>query len=241
MPQVQHYIRPTQLAEALQLLAQPGTVALAGGTQLIAGAKTLETVVDLQALGLDQIVVQDDTILLEGMARLQSLVDHPDLPPVLRAMAQREGPNTFRHMSTVGGTVAAADPESELFAALLAFEAMVTIESLAGRSSFPLAAARRLAAGELITAVSIRADGQAAAERVSRTPADKPILAVIGRRDATGVTHLALCGVAPRPILATLDELAALDPPADFRGSAEYRRYLAVLLSQRVLQALTTE
>ena len=63
-------------------------------------------------------------------------------------------------------------------------------------------------------------------------------MAALGRRAPDGI-RLALTGVAPRPVLVDADEpTAGLDPPADFRGSSEYRLELAVTLSARVLGGL---
>jgi CO/xanthine dehydrogenase FAD-binding subunit len=90
----------------------------------------------------------------------------------------------------------------------------------------------------IVTRVSFALDGRAAYERVARTPADSPIVAVIGRRDAAGEVRLAFCGVADRPILLTRSELQTLVPPADFRGSPAYRRAAAIALADRVTQAL---
>ena len=69
-------------------------------------------------------------------------------------------------------------------------------------------------------------------------PADSPIVAVIGRADPKGTIKLAFCGVADRPVLLSPEEIETLDPPGDFRGSAEYRRSVARVLANRVVQTL---
>jgi CO/xanthine dehydrogenase FAD-binding subunit len=174
-----------------------------------------------------------------AMVRLQAVVDHADVPELVRQMTLREGANTFRNMGTLGGVVATADPESELYAALLVHEAMVTVQSSAGEGRVPLA---ELELGErvLITAVTIQLHGQTASDRVARTPADRPIVSVVGRRVADGFL-LAVCGVAKRPILINANEIDQLTPPADFRGSSGYRREMTAVLSQRVLVELGAE
>jgi CO/xanthine dehydrogenase FAD-binding subunit len=204
---------------------------------LIARLTELVDIIDLQAVGLDQIEVEADTITLGAMVRLQAVVAHGEVPELVRQMGLREGPNTFRHMGTVGGVVATADPESELYAALLVHESVVTVQTSTGEARVPLAEFE-LGGRELITAVALQRQGQTASDRVARTPADKPIVAVVGRRVGEDVM-LAACGVAERPVLIKADEIDQLMPPADFRGSSDYRREMTAVLSQRVLAGLS--
>jgi CO/xanthine dehydrogenase FAD-binding subunit len=139
-------------------------------------------------------------------------------------------------MGTIAGCVATADPESELFAALLVHNAVVTIRSAAGTRHVSLASGLSLTAGELITAITMESAGTGVAERVGRTPADKPIVAVVGRQLPDGRLLLAACGVADRPIL--LDEQVELKPAGDFRGSGAYRQQMVLVLKRRVQEQL---
>ena len=236
MAKVENYHRPEIVEEALRLLERPSTIPLAGGTQLIANLAEPVDVIDLQAVGLNQIEVAADTITIGAMVRLQTIAEHAEMPELVRQMTLREGANTFRHMGTLGGVGATADPESELYAALLVHEAVVTVESSAGETHVPLAELE-LERGVLITAVTIQRHGQTASDRVARTPADKPIVAVVGRRVGEAVL-LAACGVGKRPILINADKVDQLIPPGDFRGSSGYRREMTAVLIQRVLMRL---
>ncbi len=243
MHQLQTYHRPETLEAALDLLARPGVTSavLAGGTELNArNLEGVDEVVDLQAIGLDDIQRAGERLVVGAMTRLQAIVESDDAPPLLRETAHREGPNTFRNQGALGGVIVDADPESELLAALLVFEAEVRVQTTGGASTQPLAdfLADIDLAGGIITEISLATDGQTASERVGRTPADKPIVAAVGRKTADGRVLLALCGVADTPILANPDQIASLDPPADFRGSSEYRREMASLLSERVIEEL---
>ncbi len=79
--------------------------------------------------------------------------------------------------------------------------------------------------------------GETAWAGTGRTPVDTPIVAAYARVH-DGETSLALTGVAATPLLVDPADVAALAPPADFRGSSEYRRSLAVVLTRRVLDSL---
>ena len=193
-------------------------------------------------MGLDQISQGDKRLSLGAMVRLQTIVDDEDAPPLLREMARREGPNTFRHASTIGGSIVAANPESELLAALLVFNAEVTIRTADGGHTMSLADFYADLAGNLrgaiLTGVALETDGPTAHDRVARTPQDRPIVAAIARLQSNGAALLALCGVAATPILAGPDDITSLTPPADFRGSSDYRKEMARLLAGRVLNEL---
>jgi CO/xanthine dehydrogenase FAD-binding subunit len=137
--------------------------------------------------------------------------------------------------------VAAADPESELLAGFLAFGATVTVARAADTESIPLgdllADRSRLDSG-IITSVTVDAGGDATAERTGRTPADRPIVMAVARRGEDGSLRLALTGVGDTPTLVEMDALDDLQPPADFRGSTEYRQELAGVLARRVMTRL---
>ncbi len=235
------YGRPSTIDEAFELLARPSAVVLAGGTRRN-GDTTPEQVevVDLQALHLDGIRAEDEHLVRIGaMTRLQQLVDSELVPAVVREAARRERPSTLRAQGTLGGCVATGDAESELLAALLVHEAVVHLGSSGGTDAVPLEsllAALPLGAGRVVTAVTLRTDGAAAAARTARTPADTAIVAAYAREGAGG-RRLALTGVAPTPVLVRPGE--ELHPLGDFRGSSEYRLALADVLINRVEEAIS--
>ncbi|HSM55675.1 MAG TPA: FAD binding domain-containing protein [Candidatus Sulfomarinibacteraceae bacterium] len=240
---LQAYHRPESVEAALALLGRSHvrTAVIAGGTHITPRLKEdVDEVVDLQAVGRDEVQHTETGMTVGAMVRLQSIVDDENAPELLRQTAHSVGPNTFRHQGTVGGAFVAADATSELLAALLVHQAQVTVANDDGERQMSLSEflsdTTKALNGGLLTSVSLVKTGTAARARVARTPADAPIVAAAGRRDTGGALYLALCGVASTPILADPDDLDTLTPPADFRGSSEYRREMAKVLAERVLR-----
>ncbi|MGZ4371185.1 MAG: FAD binding domain-containing protein [Gaiellaceae bacterium] len=244
MANVIGYERPETLVAALELLSIPGTVTLAGGTWLNA-ARTAESVVvvDMQAVSeLDGIeeLAGGRRLSIGATTSLQRLTEERRIPPAIREAARRELPSTLRAAASLGGCVAMGLPDSELLATLLVHEArieLLTADSASTERLDELLARGGPDGGQLITRVELETSGESTVARTARTPADRPIVAAAARRPPAGEPLLALTGVAERPLLvADVDEIEPLD---DFRGSAEYRRHLAVVLAERALEAVS--
>jgi carbon-monoxide dehydrogenase medium subunit len=269
MSRISEYRRPDTLGEVLNLLQRDQTTApLAGGTDLVPSrASDVQTVVDLQALGLDHLSVEGFRVHIGAMVPLQRLVESPAVGEFLAEAARLEGPITYRNAATVGGIIATGASHSHVLIALLTLDAEVhlrlpdpAIVSLDRMLDKP----RKFLDGGLITGITaLSADGApgVAMARVARTPRDKPIVAVAVRvtreGDLCGGVHIALAGVADRPIRAyeaedqlkgepfdkgLVDKAVAvvaehLNPPSDFKGSSEYRREMAAVLTRRSLLA----
>jgi CO/xanthine dehydrogenase FAD-binding subunit len=234
---IETYHRPTTLEEALALLTGPGAAILGGGTSLVP-ATTATTVVDLQALGFDDLALDGDRLAIGAMVRLADLAEADVSPPLLRDLARREAPSTIRNVATVGGTVVTRDPESELLAGLLVHDAVVTIATEDAATTVALADYLASRPTGIITTVTVATGGQGTAARTGRTPADRPIVMAAARRGDDGSIAIAVTGVAATPVLYEVE--SSLDPPSDFRAGADYRRHLATTLVARALDQLDT-
>ena len=239
-----HYLRPATLAEAAELLRTHGARAriLAGGTQLIPDLaprtdRMVDAVVDISRLGLNSVRAAAGVLRIGGCATLTDLLQHETAAGLADGLlvkaAQGEGPVNLRNAMTVGGVIAGADTDSELYAALLALGATVTTTAADGPQPLATLAASSALEG-IISEVQIMLDGQRGAlARVARTPADRPIVAALAVRDSSG-TRVALCGLGTHPLLSG----SPIEPYSDFKGSAEYRAAMAGILAQRALAQL---
>jgi CO/xanthine dehydrogenase FAD-binding subunit len=246
MAPIQAYHRPQTIAEALQLLNRDGvrTALIGGGTTIVPELeeREIEEVVDLQEAGPAHVEARGEQLALGAFVHLQTLVEDERVPSLIRDAAFREGPNTFRNQSTLGGVIASRHWESELLAALLVHDASLTVETTTGAQTISLAdfLAESVEPRQpgIIVEVSIASGGATGQARVGRTPLDTAIVAALARRDESGAVRLALTGVAPTPSLVDPDKLDSLTPPGDFRGSSDYRKEMATILARRALEQL---
>ena len=240
----QTYHRPQDLAQAIQLLAQPDAAPLGGGTRLLAGDVSATTIVDLQDLNLNQIDLQKYTLNIGATATLTRIESSTEISGAATSLLQQAihmaGPNTFRNAATLGGIIASRESTSTLTALLLLFDTHLV---MVGEKAPPdMSLADYLAPDDrppgLITEIKIRWDeGQGAIAHVGRTPADLPIVSVVGWQPPDGEIRFAATGIAARPCLVdSIDD--AFDHPGDFLGSAEYRREMAAILKERVRDQL---
>ncbi len=165
------YRAPRGLDEALAVLREHGEDArvVAGGTALVTMMRQhlvrpgcLVSLRDVQ--GLNRIEATN------GALRLGALVTHREAEvsplvrerlPVLAETFRRVGTVRIRHMATIGGALAHADPNQDPPVTLLALGARVEIRGARGHRELPLGEFFRdyyetaLEQGELVTAVSV--------------------------------------------------------------------------------------
>jgi aerobic carbon-monoxide dehydrogenase medium subunit len=262
--------KPTTLAEALKLLQQPGTVALAGGTQLIAG-QTLDVraVVDLSQLGLSYIRESSGVIAIGTTTTMADLAESPILRAVADGVIARaahgSAASVLRNQETIAGTLI-VEPDGLLSVALLSLDAQALVLRKDTRSvalADFLSMREHLLMMALLTEITVPlTNPRASLQTVARTPADQPIVSVCAAfREDKGIlrdVRIALGGVGPSAVRASAAEnmleghawsavglenvaLAAaqgLSPRGDFRGSIEYRREMAIVLTRRALAEL---
>jgi carbon-monoxide dehydrogenase medium subunit len=247
------YARATTLEHAFELLAEPESKAIAGGQSLIPVMKLRiarpPLVVDISRLELRGVEIRDDELHLGPLTTWDELLEAGELRrPALAAIAEcaREiGDLQVRNRGTVGGSLAHADPASDMPAVLLALGAMLQLRSSEGERSVGLADffvgpfTTALGARELITriVVPLPAPGSGSAYVSVEHPASGFALAgaaALARAD--GGYRVAVTGIGGRPFLLGDDPettLAQAEIFGDRFASADYRRELAAVVVRR--------
>jgi carbon-monoxide dehydrogenase small subunit len=210
---IRSYHRPTRLEDALGLAAQ-GMRPLAGGTRLFASPVEVPNVLDLSALDLLSLRVEDEDLVIGAMTTLQDVIDSPlgyaATAGLLPAACRAQSPSRMvRSAATLGGESVHGDPDSEAVAALLALNAVYVVahpvetrESPALR--FLKSPTEDLAGGGLVRSIVIPgAPHGAALERLAVLPSAPPLVAVAATVTFAGENcsraRIALTGLETRP------------------------------------------
>jgi carbon-monoxide dehydrogenase medium subunit len=141
------YARPTSVASALELLVAHGDKAkvLSGGQSLMPAMNlrliSPEFIVDIGELAeLRGIVVKGDVLAIGALTRHVDVLKSPEVAahvPLLRDATFHVAHPAIRNRGTLGGSLAHADPASELPACMLALGATVIVCGPGGERRFP--------------------------------------------------------------------------------------------------------
>jgi carbon-monoxide dehydrogenase medium subunit len=184
---------------------------------------------------------------------------------ILAQAAFDSASSILRNQSTVAGTLI-SEPDGILAVAFLALDARVHIAGKESRTvpmeDF-LQETQSLTHQAIVTEIAVpMANPRASMQTVARTPSDKAIVSAIASAQiSNGVARdarISLGGVANFAVRvksveveiegkllgdALVDQASAfaaqgLTPQSDFRGSAEYRKEMAIVLTRRALKEL---
>lgn len=141
------YARATSVANALELLAVHGEKArvLSGGQSLIPAMNLRlvvpDVVVDIGELAeLRGIAVKGETLVIGALTRHADLLKSSDIvkcAPLLAAAVAHIAHPAIRNRGTIGGSLAQADPASELPACMLALGASIVVRGPGGERRIP--------------------------------------------------------------------------------------------------------
>jgi len=267
---VEQYLRPTSLEEAFRLKKAAGERAayVGGGVSLVLFAPEVKTLVDLSRVPLDGIHAEKGGVRIGASAPMREVLDSPILqtylggivPRMLREVASP----LLRNVATVGGTLVAANPWSDVIPVLLSLDAEVTLFDGTSRTIplsdlFPI---RQHLGDALLTEVRLPpapAHGAASFVKFSRTRFDVAMLnvacavtvekgrcskarVVVGGRPEPAArapkVEEVLVGaeLSPKTIAAAAGVAArTVEVREDRRASAEYRKELVEVVVRRAL------
>ncbi|MEM7286925.1 MAG: xanthine dehydrogenase family protein subunit M [Actinomycetota bacterium] len=268
IPAAFDYVRAASADEALAVLAEHGEDAklMAGGHSLIPLMKfrlvTPGVIVDVGGLNGDLrgISVDGDTVRIGALTRhseLEHSAELRDACPMLAHVASLVGDPAVRHRGTIGGSLAHADPASDLPAAAIALKATLVARGPNGEREigiddfFTGFLESALAPDELLTEIRVPVStGGWAYEKFNRRAQD---WAIVAAAVADGGNGVALVNMGSTPLRAAGVEAAVASgasasdaaaaaadgtsPPTDNNGDAEYRSHLARVLTGRALAA----
>lgn len=261
------YVRAGSADEAISLIGQYGEDA-----KFIAGGHSLLPLMKLRLAQPSVLVdvgrVSDLSYIKDagGHIAIGALTRHHDLETsallksqvaILAHAASQVGDPQVRHRGTIGGSIAHADPASDLPAVVLALGGSLVAKSKRGervieaKDFFKGFLESALAPDELLTEIRVpKMPGAGwSFQKFNRRAQDWAIVGVAAVRN--GHTGVALVNMGSTPILASA-VVAALaggasaadaaekaaadaDPQADLNASVEYRIHLAKVLVRRAL------
>ena len=268
IPSAFDYQRASSADEAIALISQHGDEAkfLAGGHSLIPLMKLRlaqpTVLVDIgRVKDLSYIKDAGDHIAIGALTRHMD-VENSDLlkqhVPLLAHAASHVGDSQVRHRGTIGGSIAHADPASDLPATTLALNATYVARgpkgerTIAARDFYQGFLESLLAPDEMITEIRVPkiTGAKWGFQKFNRRAQDWAIVGVAAWQ-LNGSSGVGLVNMGSTPVLATstmdalnggasLEDAAALadadsEPQDDLNASADYRRHLARVLVRRAL------
>lgn len=271
IPAAFDYARAETVDDAIALLTEHGDDAklVAGGHSLLPLMKlrlaTPSVLVDVSRIAeLSYVRDAGDHVAIGGLTRHHD-VEHSDVlrehVPLLAFAAGQVGDPQVRHRGTLGGSLAHADPASDLPACVLALGGTIVARGARGERDisadefFLGFLESALSADEVITEVRIpKATGAGFGfEKFNRRAQDWAIVgvaAVGGDRPGVALVNMGSTpvraaavevrladGASPGQAAEVADE--GTDPPSDLNASGEYRRHLARVLVGRALTQVT--
>jgi carbon-monoxide dehydrogenase medium subunit len=273
IPAAFDYVRAGSAEEAISLVGQHGEDAkfLAGGHSLLPLMKLRlaqpSVLIDIGRVSdLSYIRDEGQHVAIGALTRHMD-VENSDLlkehVPLLAHAASYVGDPQVRHRGTIGGSIAHADPASDLPATTLALGATYVAQGpngtreIAAGDFYEGFLTSSLAPDELLTEIRVPKMNGAGwnFQKFNRRAMDWAIVGVAAWR-RNGDSGVALVNMGSIPVLATsvsaalaggasiadaAEQAAAdADPQADLNASVEYRVHLAKVLTRRALEAASS-
>jgi carbon-monoxide dehydrogenase medium subunit len=267
IPAAFEYARAESVDHAIELLTGEDAKLLAGGQSLIPVMRLRfarpSLLVDIGRLDELRFVRKDgDQISIGALTRHSELVRDPLLAQhcaVISQAAAHIGDPHVRHRGTIGGSLAHADPASDLGTILLTLDAELVARgperarTIAATEFFTGPFETALEPQEVLTEVRVPAVGAGTYLKLVRRSADWATVGVAAARvddriqigltsmgmtplRASGAEEALASGSSPADAAARAGE--GTDPPGDTSASSEYRAHLVQVLVRRAVEQL---
>jgi aerobic carbon-monoxide dehydrogenase medium subunit len=264
------YVRADSVGHAIDLLTErEDAKVLAGGQSLLPLMRLRlarpSTLVDVGRIGgLDAVRVEGDELAIGALVRHHDLATSAlvqEACPILAYAASTVGDPAIRHLGTLGGSCAHADPAADLPGVLVALGATLVVRGPGGTERAVPAAGffhglfePDLAPNEVLTEIRVpRTNGRGWSYlKFHRRAQDWALVAVAVVERPDAAPAVALVNMADRPVRAEGVEAALAEgstpgaaaeradegtsPPSDHAASGDYRRSLARVLVRRALE-----
>jgi carbon-monoxide dehydrogenase medium subunit len=256
------YHRPSSVADAVKLLADPDAKAISGGHTLLPALKHRlnkpSALVDLSGIAeLRGIKRAGNAIVIGALTRHVEVATSAEVAaaiPALAYLAGHIGDVQVRNRGTIGGSVSNNDPAADYPAAVLGLGATVHTSSrkIAADDFFLGMFTTALEPGELLTAIEFPIVDKAGYAKM-KNPASRYVMAGVFVSKAGGAVRVAVNGAGPCVFRQSAMEAALAanwspdavagikqapdDLNSDIHGSAEYRAHLVTVMAKRAVAA----
>jgi carbon-monoxide dehydrogenase medium subunit len=262
------YARATSVEEAIDLLDRHANAKLLAGGHSLLPLMRLRlarpaALIDISRLpDLSYVREDGDAVAIGALTRHHDLANSEvlaELCPIVSYTAGEIGDPQVRHVGTIGGSCANADPASDMPTVLVALGASLVMTGPGGGTRTVSAGdffkglfEPDLAPDEVVTEVRVpKTTGGWSYIKFRRRAIDWAIVGVAAVQ-SNGGASVALTNMGEKPLRASAVEQAlasgadpataaqqaaeGTSPPSDTFGSAEYRRELAKVLVRRALE-----